>query len=165
MIRQFSAGGAVFKKEDRQILWLLIKPKPSKEFPSNSSWRLPKGLLEEGEKSIEAAVREVEEETGVKAKIIQKIETGSWFFVLNKERIFKTATYFLMEAIEENNRHDQLEVEEVAWFPANQALEKITLKRERQILRKAQDFLRVLDWQLNLFSDGECGEVAKLPNS
>ncbi len=69
--REFSAGGVVFKKYQipntkYQILFLLGK------HSGYHKWVLPKGLIEAGEKLADTAIRETEEEMGVKAKVIQK---------------------------------------------------------------------------------------------
>ena len=77
--REFSAGGAVFKRKGRKLLWLIGK------HSGYHKWVLPKGLIEKGEKGFEAAVRETEEEMGVKAK------------VLNEKPIYKEEYWFVAE--------------------------------------------------------------------
>jgi len=64
--REFSAGGVVYKKQGSKILWLVGK------HSGYHKWVLPKGLIEKGEKASDAAVREVEEEMGIKAKLMVK---------------------------------------------------------------------------------------------
>ena len=62
-----SAGGIVFKKEKNKTLWLIC------QHSYHKGWVFPKGLIgdkKENEDMKEAALREVEEEGGVKAKII-----------------------------------------------------------------------------------------------
>jgi len=63
--KEFSAGGVVFKKESGKLWFLLGK------HSGYHKWALPKGLIEAGEKGIETAVRETEEEMGVKTKLVQ----------------------------------------------------------------------------------------------
>ena len=69
-----SAGGVVFRVEDGQPLYLLIRD-------SYQNWGFPKGHLESGEAQEVAATREVAEETGVLALSVRgTIDTIDWFF-------------------------------------------------------------------------------------
>jgi 8-oxo-dGTP pyrophosphatase MutT (NUDIX family) len=156
VVRQFSAGGAVFKKEDGKILWLLVQPKRGDDFHNQIRWQLPKGWLKEREKSEEAALREVEEEGGVKAEIIDKIDTIKIFFKNTfegkpKETVLKTITFFLMEYKEDIKEGFGWETQEVAWLPFDQAKEKLTFKSEKEILEKAQKILESSKTREKLF--------------
>lgn len=152
MVRQYSAGGAVFKKpktknQKPKILWLLVQPKGGDEFHSQIRWQLPKGWLKEGEKSEEAALREVEEEGGVKAEIIQKIDTVKIFFKNTfegkpKETVLKTITFYLMEYKSDVESGFGWETQEVVWLPIEEAKEELTFKSEKEILQKAQEILK-----------------------
>src|SRR3989344_4352259 len=121
--RHFSAGGAVFRKNHNFREWLLIKPKGTKR------WQLPKGKIDRGEKSADTAVREIFEETGVRAQILEKIEDIKYFFVQDGERIFKVVTFYLMESkdgadtkVESQWVH---EVAEAVWVPESEALKRL----------------------------------------
>jgi 8-oxo-dGTP pyrophosphatase MutT (NUDIX family) len=162
MLRQYSAGGAVFKKEGGQILWLLIQPARiatqsvaggpvrNDEFHKQIRWQLPKGWIGEGERMEVAAIREVAEEGGVKAKIISKVDSIKIFFsntfdgnppAGGEEKVLKTITFYLMEYEKEaENGHDE-EVAEVVWLPFEEAKEKLTFKSEKEILEKAKEIL------------------------
>jgi len=153
--REFSAGGAVFKKDKKQTLWLLVQPKGGDEFHKEIRWQLPKGWLEEGEKSEEAALREVEEEGGVKAEVISKIDTIKIFFKNTfegkpEEKVFKTITFFLMEYKSDSPGGFGEETEQVLWLPYDQAKEKLTFKSEKEILEKAQKLLGTSTFQTSL---------------
>jgi len=146
IIRQFSAGGVVFKKEDGKILWLLVQPKRGDDFHNQIRWQLPKGLINEEENLEQTAIREVKEEGGVKAKIVQKIDTIKIFFKNTfggkpEETVLKTITFFLMEYKEDIKEGFGWETQKVAWLPFNQAKEKLTFKSEKEILCKAQKIL------------------------
>jgi 8-oxo-dGTP pyrophosphatase MutT (NUDIX family) len=75
--REFSAGCVVFKKEKKKIIFLLGK------HSGYHKWVLPKGLIEEGEKGWQTAIRETEEEMGVKARLIRQkpIHTEKYVYV------------------------------------------------------------------------------------
>lgn len=131
--RAFSAGGAVFKATEEGLEWLLIKPK------GTNRWQLPKGIIEKGESSKDAATREVYEETGVKCEIVEKLGDIKFFFVLKDERIFKQVTFYLMKYISGKPTilpEAQKEVSEVKWFETQKALEALSFKDERGIVKK-----------------------------
>jgi 8-oxo-dGTP pyrophosphatase MutT (NUDIX family) len=156
MVRQYSAGGAVFKKEGNQVLWLLIQPAGKDEFHDKIRWQLPKGWIKEGEKTEAAARREVAEEGGVKAKIISKIDSIKIFFSNTfegkpEEKVLKTITFYLMEYEKEaENGHDE-EVAEIAWLPFEEAKERLTFKSEKEVLAKAKEILENPSPQPSLF--------------
>lgn len=145
MKRQFSAGGAVFKKvhsldKTGDILWLVIKPRPSKEFPKER-YQLPKGLLEEKEKTENAALREVFEETGIKGEIVRKIADSRYVFSLKGEKIFKVVSYYLMKYLDGEPKENE-EVEKIFWLPFFEASNKLTYSSDKQILKKASEMLQ-----------------------
>ena len=139
--REFSSGGVVFKKEGNKTLWLVTKSAISDLYP-NAVWRLPKGWIDEGENTEEAAVREVREEGGVEAKIIKKIETVRYFFTTpDRAKILKFVTFYLMEFVKDLPQGFGEETSEIAWLPFDQAYKKLSFSGEKQMLKKAQAML------------------------
>lgn len=139
MKREFSAGGVVFKKDKQQVKILLIRNyKPDREV---NYWGFPKGHLEEGEKSMEAALREVEEETSVEAKVVSKIDRIEYFFKWEGETIFKNVTMFLMEYVSGEVRFQNEELAEAGWFTPEESLDKISFDKDRKILLKAMEMI------------------------
>lgn len=131
--RAFSAGGAVFKATEEGLEWLLIKPK------GTNRWQLPKGIIEKGESSKDAATREVYEETGVKCEIVEKLGDIKFFFVLKDERIFKQVTFYLMKYASGKPtivKEAEKEIAEVRWMPTNKALKLLSFKDEKGIIEK-----------------------------
>jgi 8-oxo-dGTP pyrophosphatase MutT (NUDIX family) len=158
LIREFSSGGVVFKKEKDQVLWLIRKTTASKIFPKQY-WMLPKGWIDDikgdlpgpmasgkvkaDPESLEkTAVREVAEETGVEAKIQRKIGTSVYSYD-NPERgkILKFATFFLMEFVKDLPEGFDFETSEVAWLPYEEAHKTLSFGGEKQILTKAKKIL------------------------
>lgn len=134
--RQYSAGGAVFiPTKDNRIQWLLIKP------AGTDRWQLPKGQIDKGEKAIETAIREVKEEGGVEAKIINKIGSSSYFFVLNETKIFKTVTYFLMEVVKKTKEGHDNEIDKVIFKEFDEAFKLLSFKDDKNILKKGKEIL------------------------
>ena len=131
--REFSAGGVVFKtSKEKKILWLLINPAGTKR------WQLPKGLVDENEKVIEAAVREVKEEGGVEIEALQKIGTSQFFYFFKGQKIFKTVTYFLMRYLEKTKKGHDKEVNKVTFRKFDKAYEMLTFKNDKKILEQAK---------------------------
>lgn len=141
VIREFSSGGAVFKKEKGEILWIVRSTVPSELFPK-IYWTLPKGWINEGETLEETAVREVKEEGGIEAKIVEKIGTIKYFY-LHPERgnVLKFVTFFLMEWKSDLPEGFDGETSEVVWLPFEEAYKKLSHLGEKQILKKANSLL------------------------
>ena len=105
------------------------------------AWGLPKGLVEKGEAPEETAVREVQEETGLVAEIIEPLGDISYWYVWNAERVRKKVTFFLMEAVGGDVSIHDHEMEDVRWFPLPEARRRATYPSERDVLRRAADAL------------------------
>jgi 8-oxo-dGTP pyrophosphatase MutT (NUDIX family) len=105
---QFSAGGLVVDEEGRI---LLIRARDLRNQPV---WTLPKGTLQPGETSADAAVREVREETGYACEVVRELEAVTYWFQRNGQRIRKTVRWYLMRPVEKVGEHDH-EVDEVLW--------------------------------------------------
>jgi 8-oxo-dGTP pyrophosphatase MutT (NUDIX family) len=131
--REFSAGGVVFRKEGGEIVWLVIKPTGS------NKWRLPKGWIEPGEKSLGAAQREVREEAGVETEVLGKVGNEKFFFVQDGQKIMKNVVFYLMEYLQEAETGYTWETEEIDWLPFPQARERLAFKNEKEILEKAKE--------------------------
>ena len=102
-------------------------------------WTLPKGAIEKGEKSESAALREVQEETGLEVEPQGKLGEIAYWFVNPQERVrtHKKVTFFLFEVLwSVLFGHDQ-EVDEVRFWPAAEALNAASYPKDREILQKA----------------------------
>lgn len=133
--REFSAGGAVYRRTNGGIEWLVIQP------AGTNRWQLPKGNIEEGESAQETAVREVAEETGVQARVIEKIDTVRYFYVREGIRIAKSVAFFLMEyesgkaGVSKASEH---EISAVEFMPTNEAIACLTFKDDKAVIGKAE---------------------------
>lgn len=147
-----SAGGIVYRVEKDKIKWLMVKTisgyKSGKKKNQKAVYKFPKGHLKDNEFLKQAALREVEEEGQIKAKIITKI--GSNNYVLwdseNKKKIIKKVTFFLMEYKEESRLkyYDSEMVIERGWFSFEDACEKLEYDSEKVLLKKAKNKLESL---------------------
>lgn len=131
---QFSAGGVVFKRK-AEILVLVS------QHSQHHGWVFPKGLIGDhvkGENKEDTALREVEEETGAKGKIIKTLTPVTYWFVLEKEKIKKTVYYFLMEYVGGDiTKHDH-EMENVEWLPIEKVEERLTYKSDKIVWKEAK---------------------------
>jgi mutator protein MutT len=130
MLREFSAGGIVFNKEGQVLLT---------QNSSNHYWGFPKGHIEKGQTSKEAAIREVREEGGVEAEIVTKVGDSKYIYTHpeTKEKIFKVVTFYLMNYLSgEPDVHDW-EVTESRWFDPEEALKTIDFPANKKLLQKA----------------------------
>ena len=91
--RETSAGGVVFRREGTGVRYLLI-------LDSNGNWGFPKGHLNEGESPLDAARREVEEETGLVDLVLHgDLGVIDWYFRVRADLIHKHCHLYLLESI------------------------------------------------------------------
>jgi bis(5'-nucleosidyl)-tetraphosphatase len=134
-LREISAGGVVFKKENKQTLWLIVKPQ------GTDRWQLPKGKIEEDENVFSAAKRETEEEGGVEIKVIKKIGSSTYFYFWEGTRRFKIVVYFLMQYIRDTKKGHDEEIEETQFLPFEEALKKLTFKDDKKIMEMGKKLM------------------------
>lgn len=139
-VREFSSGAVIFhRNENREQFYLLL----NYHFKSDY-WDFPRGNLEPGEHSIEAAEREIREETGFTEKDIEFIsgfkENVQWFYVWQGTRRFKSVTYFLAKA---KKMDVKLSEEHLGykWLLFDAAFKQLTHDNSKQVLKKAEEFL------------------------
>lgn len=132
MKREFSAGGIVFKNGKV----LLIKNAAMRD-KNKAYWGFPKGHINSGEKSEEAAVREIEEETGIETEIIKKLGDSRYIFTKEGEKVFKVVVYFLLEYVSGDLKPQDLEVLEVKWVDPEEAMEILSFKKDKEKLEEA----------------------------
>ncbi|MDD4938079.1 MAG: NUDIX domain-containing protein [Candidatus Shapirobacteria bacterium] len=144
-----SAGGIVFKIENKKVYWLLVRTASRKRKKNEKAiYKFPKGHLKKNEFLKQAALREVEEEGKVKAKIISKLGSNNYIIWDNEERkkIIKKVTFFLMEFGEISNLKyfDSEMVIDRDWFSFEEASEKLAYESEKVLLKKAKKKLESL---------------------
>lgn len=138
---QTSSGGVIFRKSDRGYDVAIVAVK------GGNVWCLPKGIVDRGEVFEETAVREVSEETGLKGKLMNKIGHISYWYYIKGEnaKCKKTVHFYLLEYVSGDTEDHDWEVDKSAWFPIEEAIDKLTYRGDKDILDKARKMLTALD--------------------
>jgi 8-oxo-dGTP pyrophosphatase MutT (NUDIX family) len=154
-IRAFSAGGVVFRlipgdsnekkgagEQGRNTHYSNMSVEVALVGRSYSGmWALPKGTPKAGETLEQVAVREVQEETGLKVRLIAYIGNISYSFIRDNIRFQKQVRHFLFEAIGGDTSLHDAEYDRVEWFSIPEALRRLTYQNEVNILSQAEDIL------------------------
>ncbi len=144
IINQVSAGGIVYKKDkNNQYLWLIC------QHSQHKGWVFPKGLVGDinpNEDKIETALREVEEEGGVKAKIIDNNPIITQYQYKYENNLYKkTVFYYLMEYVSGDPKNHDWEMSDAKFVTTEEALKTLTYPSEKKA------FLEILK-KLNLIN-------------
>lgn len=138
MAKELSAGAVIFRKEGKNIFYLLLDY-------GNNYWGFPKGIARKNESLEKAAQREIFEETGLDVKDIKFIlgfkETVKYVFKRKDNLIFKAAIYFLVKT---DKKRIAISKEHYGynWLLFREARKLINFEQHRQVLKKAHCFLK-----------------------
>jgi 8-oxo-dGTP pyrophosphatase MutT (NUDIX family) len=142
MASEKSAGAVIFRKEGEEVFYLLLHYAGSSP-KAKGYWDFPKGHLEKGETEMVAAFREIEEETGLKdLRFIPGFRDSiKYFFRAQGKTIFKTVAFFLAETEQEEIKISDEHIG-YEWLPFNQAFKEMKFANAKNILAKANNYLR-----------------------
>jgi 8-oxo-dGTP pyrophosphatase MutT (NUDIX family) len=134
-MQEKSAGTIVFRGDEVLLLHYIA-----------GHWDFPKGNIESGEKEEETALRELEEETGIKhAEVIPGFrEEIVYFYRRRGMTIRKTVIFFLVKTSESEVRisHEHIGFK---WLPYEEAMKQLTFENARLELKKAREFINKSD--------------------
>lgn len=157
MVREISAGGVVVRRVSGTWQIGVIEPrretapaKPTRQTKSHSQLlALPKGLVDPGEEPEQTALREVREETGIAATLITKLTDIKYFYVRSwgdKQRVFKIVSFYLLRHesgnIDDISPEMRVEVKRALWLPLEDAPKQLAYRSEREVVRRAQQYLQ-----------------------
>ncbi|MDO8522961.1 MAG: NUDIX domain-containing protein [bacterium] len=135
--REISAGLVIYRNTREGIKYLLM-------YHGGGYWNFPKGKLEQSERGMDAAFREVKEETGLgKNDLVLKDQfrvTDRFFFFRDKKRIFKIVIFYLAQS-----RKQEVAVSEehdgYGWFTYREALKILKHENNKNTIKKANSLL------------------------
>ena len=136
-VEETSAGGVVLDRRDRPHAALIAR----RDGRGHLIWSLPKGHVEAGETTEDAAVREVLEETGIHGTIVASLGTIDFWFMADNHRVHKTVHHYLMDAQDVVLSDDDAEVAEVAWVPLDEVADLLRYADERHLVERVHRIL------------------------
>ena len=134
---EVSAGGVVVRGDD-----VVVIVPTRRAANGNKVLALPKGHVDAGETPAQAAQREVREEAGVEAALVDQLGEVRYWYQRDGRRIPKLVTFFLFEYVSGDVADHDHEVEEARWMPLDQAARELTYKGEREMVERAVGFPR-----------------------
>ncbi|HWD11690.1 MAG TPA: NUDIX domain-containing protein [Solirubrobacteraceae bacterium] len=134
--REFSAGGVVVR--ERQVVVIV----PTRRAADGSRvLALPKGHVDPGETPVEAAEREVREETGIVARPVTELGESRYWYRRDGRTIGKRVSFFLFEFLSGDIADHDDEVEEVRWIDLRAAETALSHTAEREMVTLALAYL------------------------
>jgi 8-oxo-dGTP pyrophosphatase MutT (NUDIX family) len=159
MIREISAGGVVVRYKDGEWWMAAIEPagdqstvltpkKQASAAKNKAVLCLPKGLVDPGEKALDAALREVREETGVTASLVTKLADIKYMYVRiwgDGQRVFKIVSFYLLRyesgQIDHISEAMRIEVARASWIRLQDAAKLLAYKGEKQMAQQALEYV------------------------
>ena len=137
---QISSGGVVFRRRgDSRVEVALIS------VGAGNRWQLPKGLVDAGEDTEAAAMREAREETGIETELVAPVDKIEyWYYATNRGgrvRFHKFVHFYLLRYLSGDVRDHDAEVNEARWVEIDQARAMLAFAGERKVVERAREML------------------------
>jgi 8-oxo-dGTP pyrophosphatase MutT (NUDIX family) len=131
LIREFSAGGVTVRNFRGRPFVAAVRVK------NGTVLALPKGQIDTGERAADAAAREVREEAGVTADLVEKLGDIRYWYQRGGERVLKVVSFFLFRYRSGSVRDHDHEVDSAEWVPLEDAPRLLAYKGEREMVEAA----------------------------
>ncbi|HWE32499.1 MAG TPA: NUDIX domain-containing protein [Solirubrobacteraceae bacterium] len=132
MTEEFSAGGVVLRGGEVAVIV------PVKRAADGTRvLGLPKGHPDGDETPEQAATREVREETGVDAELLEPLGEVSYRYARRRRTVAKRVAFFLFKYVSGSLEDHDHEIEEARWMPLPQAARELTYLGEREMVERA----------------------------
>ena len=128
-----AAGGAVWRRAADGGMEVALVHRPRYD-----DWSLPKGKLDAGESWEEAALREVEEETGMRCRLGEELDPVTYQDRKGRDKVVR---YWLMEPGDDTDFVPNDEVDQLRWMAPPEALEILSYPRDRELVEAAAERL------------------------
>ena len=135
-VDEVSAGGLVIDSTGTKGL-LIGRRDLKDQTRERLLWSLPKGHIEEGETPEQAAIREVQEETGIESEIARELGVIDFWFMACGNRIHKTVHHYLFKEVGGSLAPQITEVDDVGWFPLGEIIELLAYPDEKKLIAKS----------------------------
>jgi 8-oxo-dGTP pyrophosphatase MutT (NUDIX family) len=140
--REVSAGGVVVRGEEAVSGGEVIVIVPTRRAPDGSRvLGLPKGHIDPGETALQAAEREVREETGITAELISELGEVRYWYRRDGRTISKAVAFYLFRYLSGDTADHDDEVEEARWMGLREACTALSHAGEREMAERALAFL------------------------
>jgi 8-oxo-dGTP diphosphatase len=139
---QISAGGVAYRRKGGRVEIAIIS------VGERNRWQLPKGLIDEGETSEAAALREVREEAGVETEMIALIDKVEYWYYATRRggriRYHKFVYFYLLRYQSGSTEDHDREVNEARWVDIDEARNMLAFKSEKGVVSRAKEMIQSL---------------------
>jgi hypothetical protein len=128
-------GAIVFKEGKGKKMFLLSKN-------NNGEWEILKTTVRRGESSVRSVIRYTSEQGNMNTRVLDEVGRTTGTATVNARVVSHKYIYYLMYF---KAGAEVMGLGDIAWFEKEQAMKKITLKREKDILKEASSMIK--EWE------------------
>ena len=127
----YKAGGIILNKNNEVLLLYQIK---------HNDWTFPKGHIEEGEKPDAAALREVDEETGLSPIILKELPILNY---TNRNNEYSETHMYLMQCEDDKDLKEEYEGNKLLWVQIDKVVDRLSFDNLKEYFKKIQSLINI----------------------